>query len=84
MNTTSTLKKNGSIHCYPLFEDANLPRSRGRKPNKIHNTMVNMRVGQKFFYPYTTPMSVYRKARQINIEVSVYSADGGFWVGRVC
>jgi len=83
---TSTLSNNnrkGTIDLYPSYPNETVNWRRGRRPNKLHRTMVNLDVGWKFFYPYTTANSIYRKAREINIEVVASSTEGGFWVTRV-
>jgi len=83
MSNAKTLTKQGTIDRYTTYLDPSISRPRGRRPNKIHNTMVNLQIGEKFFYPYTTPASVYRKAGELDIYVSVRSQDGGFWVARI-
>ena len=75
--------RRGTIDLYPSIPNEIVNWRRGRRPNKLHRTMVNLDVGWKFFYPYTTPSSTYRKAREINISVEVSSKEGGFWVTRV-
>jgi len=83
MSNTKTITKQGTVDRYTTYLEPTISRPRGRRPNKIHNTMINLEIGEKFFYPYTTPTSVYRKAKQIDIFVQVKAKGHGFWVARI-
>jgi len=75
--------RGGNIDRYPSYPDETVNWRRGRRPSKLHRTMVNLNVGEKFFYPYTNANSIYRKAREINIKTLVVRVVGGFWITRI-
>ena len=66
---------------YPIYARVGT-RSQGRPQSKLGNTMRKLLVGDAFFYPYTTPKSIYRLADYLLITVKTERARGGFWVER--
>jgi len=66
---------------YPIYARVGT-RSQGRPQSKLGNTMRKLLVGDAFFYPYTTPKSVYRLADYLLINIETRKDRGGFWVER--
>ena len=67
---------------YPVYVRVGV-RSQGRPRTKLGVTVRNLLVGDAFFYPYTTPRSIYRLADELFINLKTQKANGGFWVERV-
>lgn len=67
---------------YPIYARAGT-RSQGRPQSKLGNTMRRLLIGDAFFYPYTTPRSIYRLADYLLISVKVTKMFGGYRVDRV-
>jgi hypothetical protein len=67
---------------YPIYVRVGV-RSQGRPRTKLGVTIRNLLVGDAFFYPYTTPRSIYRLADELFINLKTTKTPAGYWVERV-